>query len=54
MDDKASTNQLVTKISLIIVGIAFLTLLEQKGFGYVHIHKGPNTVRFVVISLSAH
>ena len=33
----------------IIVGVAFLTLLECRVLGYVHIRKGPNRVGFVGI-----
>ena len=33
----------------VIVGVAFLTLLEHKVLDYIHVHMGPNRVGFVGI-----
>nr|URX53979.1 NADH dehydrogenase subunit 1 [Marginitermes hubbardi] len=37
----------VLLIILVLVGVAFLVLLERSVLGYVHVRKGPNSVGFI-------
>ncbi|MXE89526.1 NADH-quinone oxidoreductase subunit H [Escherichia coli] len=36
-------------VVFVLVGVAFLTLLERKVLGYIHVRRGPNRVGFVGI-----
>nr|AVN67926.1 NADH dehydrogenase subunit 1 [Arenivaga sp. B097] len=40
---------MVILVIFVMIGVAFLTLLERKVLGYIHLRKGPNKVGFIGI-----